>query len=297
MRERWWALFSLLAWVAFFAAAESAPVFDDAPGTPRFWLGVTLQVVSVAFGVTLLGALLFSGERAQWPVWSRWLMFCGGVAAVVALWRYNLTGPWLMAVHAVALCGIALPIGYWLGDRMQKASNLVPLGVAMAMADIFSVFQGPSKQVAHQIDQYQTAVAQKAMTVSQGLPPEQAAQAATQAAHSVQAPLTGKAATAPVLGIGDFIALAFLFRAAWVHHLRPGIMFCAALGSALVALGIAQFLHLALPALPLICLGTLGITALFEPRLRKLDRQEVVLSAGVFMLFTALIAARLVMGM
>jgi hypothetical protein len=306
MRERWWVLLSLLAWLAFFAAALSAPVFDGDPGTTLYWLGIALQVLSVGLGVAFLAQVVFATELAQWPAWSRWAMFILGAATVVALWQLNLTGRWLMALHALALCAIAAPVGYWLGDRMQKASNLVPLGVAMAMADVFSVFQGPSKQIAGQIAQYQTDVAQKAAQATQGVPPQQAAQAVQQAIHSVHAPLAaylaaymplaGKAATAPVLGIGDFIALAFIFRAAWVHRLNPGLVFGAALASALAALGLAQATHLALPALPLICIGTLGLLALFEPRVRRLDRQEIVLSVGVILLFAALIAAREVIG-
>jgi hypothetical protein len=303
MRERWWALLSGLAWLAFFAAAVMAPTFEGEHDSPRFWLGIALQVMSVVFSVALLAQFLLSAERATWPLWSRWLMFSMGLGIVGVLWQLNLTDSWLMALQTAALCAIALPVGYWIGNQMQRVTYLVPLGVAMTMADIFSVFQGPSKHIAHEIAQYQTDVAQKAADAAQGLPPDQAAQAATHAAHAVQAPLAaylvaymplaGRGETVPVLGVGDFIALAFLFRAVWVHSLNPFLVFGATLASSLTALALAQATGVALPALPLICLGTLCVLMVFEPRMRRLDRQEIVLTVGVVLVFAALIAARM----
>jgi len=35
-----------------------------------------------------------------------------------------------MALHAIALCFVAMPIGYWLGDRMEKPGATVPVQVA-----------------------------------------------------------------------------------------------------------------------------------------------------------------------
>src|SRR5690606_25211785 len=133
---------------------------------------------------------------------------------------------------------------------MQRVTHLVPLGIAMSMADIFSVATGPSKNIAERIGQYQTEIAQKASEAASSVPPEQAASAASEALKTVQTPfvaylvahlpMAGTGGTSPILGIGDFVALAFIFRAMWVHHLPPGLVFGCALGSTFAALTLAQ---------------------------------------------------------
>jgi hypothetical protein len=291
--------------MAFFAAAMSVPAFDGDPGTNLYVLAIAMQLISVGLSVALLVQLLFGGERAQWPAWGRWLMFVGGLTAIGLAWQLNLTRPWNWALHAVALCAVALPIGYWLGDRLERVSHLVPLCVAMTMADVFSVVQGPSGQIARQVASYQHEVARKAAEAAQQAPPAQAQQAAElarQASHAplsdfllAHLPLAGKVATAEVLGIGDFIAMAFLFRTAWVHGVNPRLMFGSVLVCVLGSLTLAQTTGLALPALPLICLGTLAVLLIADPRMRRIGRQELVLTVGVVLLFGALIASRWVL--
>jgi hypothetical protein len=95
-----------------------------------------------------------------------------------------------------------------------------------------------------------------------------------------------------VLGIGDFVVLAFLFRAAWVHHISPRLVFGAAACSVFVALFCTNVLGMALPALPYIAIGTIAVLYLGVPRVRQLDRQEVVLSLIVVGLFGALITGK-----
>jgi hypothetical protein len=218
------------------------------------------------------------------------------------MFKLQLTGPWPMALHALALAAIAMPVGYWIGSHMERATHLVPLAVAMSMADIFSVARGPSRHIADQIGQRQSDVAERTSEMLQNASPEVAQQAIAHAQSTTRAglgdflvvnlPRAGQGDTSPLLGIGDLIALAFIFRTAWVHRLNPGLVFGAALGSTFIALALAQLTGLTVPALPVICLGVIGTLLVREPRLRRLDRQEIVLSVGVVALFAALIAAR-----
>jgi hypothetical protein len=302
MVDRLLTLASALAWLLFSSAVYSTPLLSAHSGDSEFPRALTLQIASVVIGITLLCIILFNSQRPSWPVWSRYAFFVCGTGAVIAMWQLNLKGPWPMALHALALCAIALPIGWWIGSHMQRVTHLVPLGIAMSMADIFSVATGPSKGIAERIGQYQTELAQKAQEAASNLPPEQAANALAEMLRGVKAPfaaylvahmpLAGTGSTSPILGIGDFVALAFIFRAAWVHHLPPGLVFSCALGSTIAALAIAQSSGIPIPALPVICLGTIGALLIAEPRMRRLDKQETVASAAVFVLFSALIAAR-----
>ena len=113
----------------------------------------------------------------------------------------------------------------------------------------------------------------------------------------VHIPLAGLHTTVPVLGIGDFIALAFLFRVAWLHRLHPRSVFLAALVATIVALVISLLSGRVIPALPFIALGVVGWLLVTTPRLRRLDRQEVLLTIGVAALFGALMLGKWVAGL
>src|SRR6185436_844729 len=143
----------------------------------------------------------------------------GGAGFVPLAWAFNLKNPELKPLIALALMGLAVPVGYWIGERMEKITNLIPLAIAMSLADIFSIFQGPTKVIATRLTDYTDKVASVAATHAA---PEAARIIAEMKAPLadyiiVHFPLAGMQTT-PVLGIGDFVVLAFLFRAAWVHH-------------------------------------------------------------------------------
>jgi hypothetical protein len=302
VRERIWTAATVMAWLLFCLAAYTTPLFTAQAGSPVFGFAISLQVVSIMAAAGILIAVLFAATKAVWSPAVRWGFFIAGAGTLIALWRLNQHGPVAMALLALALVAVALPIGYWLGSQMQRVSHLIPLGIAMSMADIYSVFQGPSKRIAAGLTAYQDDVARKAAEAAQALPPEQASQAAAQAVSSVKAPLltyflvhvplAGQQSTAPAIGIGDLIALAFIFRAVWVHGISPSLAFMTAFTSTLAAMTVAQLTQMPIPALPLICIGMLSAFAISDARLRRLDRQEILLSIGVVLLFGALLAAK-----
>lgn len=230
-------------------------------------------------------------------------MFVCGLVMVAVPFALNLHAPSYRALGGLGLILLALPVGYWIGDRMEKVTNLIPLAVAMSGADIFSVYQGPSRSVSQGITSYNSQIVNKLHELGPQATPEQVEQA-TAAIRAplgdylvVHMPVPGTHMTQPVLGIGDFIVLAFLFRAAWVHRLSPPGVFFAGLGSVLAALVLSTITGKALPALPLIALGVVGYLWLSTPRLRKLDRQEVLLSWVVAALFGALILGKWLSGL
>jgi hypothetical protein len=302
---RWLVLVSAAVWLLFFAGTLAIPPLGEA--AQGGLLELFYELGSLVLGIVALLGILLSGERPSWPAWSRYAMFGAGAGLITVLYLCNLHLPWARAFSALALMALALPVGYWIGDRMEKVTNLLPLAVAMSMADIYSVVQGPTREVAEQVQRHQDELAQAAAAAAAHLPPEQALQAARQAESLVRAPLAdyviaylpvaGTGAARPVLGVGDFVIIAFLFRAAWVHRLHPVQVFFASLISLLAAVLVTSFTGVALPALPFVALGTVGYLMLTEPRLRKFSRQEIMLTAIVTALFLALIGGKWVMGM
>jgi hypothetical protein len=256
-------------------------------------VAIVAQILSVVIGMLLLLSILLAAERPRWPLGMRIAMFTGGTSVVLLCYFMNWKQPELKPIIALALMGLAVPVGYWIGERMEKITNLIPLAIAMSLADIFSVFQGPTKVIATNLETHYEKVA--AIAAKGG------AHAAQQIAELrapladyiiVHFPIAGMQTTLPILGIGDFVVLAFLFRAAWVHHVSPRLVIGAAAGSIFAALLLSNTLNMPLPALPFIAIGTISVLWLSVPRLRQLDRQEVVLSVAVIGVFGALITGK-----
>jgi hypothetical protein len=283
----WWVLVTALAWLAFAALTLAVPPISGK-------LEPFAQTGSVIIGMLLLLTVLLAAERPRWSLLVRNLMFWGGVAVVLLAYQFNLHGSDLKPLIALALMGLAVPVGYWLGERMEKITNLIPLAIAMSLADIFSVFQGPTKVIAEKLTEHH----EKLATIAANEAPQVAAQKIAELKAPladyiiVHFPIAGLQATTPVLGIGDFVVLAFLFRAAWIHHVSPRLVFTAAAGSIFAALTLSTLLDMPLPALPFIAIGTISVLYLAVPRVRQLDRQEVVLSLAVVGVFGALITGK-----
>jgi hypothetical protein len=296
-RGRIWTLFGSIAWFGFFAVTVSLPSVAALPET----LSLLLQIASIVIGIALLFLVILAGESTSWPAWSRYAMFAGGVGCLMLPVLLSDNSLAMRALSTFGLILLALPLGYWVGDRMDKVTNLVPLAVAMAFADIFSVFQGPSRRIAADMTEYQEKVYEAMLQAQATAPPEQAATAAAAAAEAIKVPWINYLFVhmplplhdaAAVMGVGDFVILAFMFRAVWVHGLNVRVVYLTTLAMTILALGASQVLGLALPALVSIAFGTIIVLWFTEPRMRRLDRQEIVLSFAVALLFLALMAVK-----
>jgi hypothetical protein len=279
---RWWTVATAVGWVLYFGITILTPA------NPLGY-GPLLQLFSAALGILVLCALLMASQRPHWSRFARAVMFLCGVAIVLGLYALNAKGGIVPSFSALALMLIALPVGYWIGEHMERATHLVPLAIAMSLADIFSVWQGPTRKIADDVVAYHEQVAKTIET--QGPVAAAAVRAPLADYVIVNLPFAGTGGSSPVLGVGDFIILAFLFRTAWVHHLNPARVFFSAVVSVMVALVTAAALDKPLPALPFIGLGTIGLLLLTDRRMRRLNKQEITLSIGVVVLFFALIAA------
>lgn len=294
-----WVAVAAAAWLVFFWVTLSIPLATEPP--------LAAQIAAILGGVLLLIVILMLGERPYWPAAARWWIFGLGTGLIVLAFVFNIRMPEMRAVLALGLMAVALPVGYWVGDRLEKISNLIPVAIAFACADIFSVYQGPSKRVVEELSEHQQELDAARLEAAANLPPELAQEAAEKAAAAIRAPLVdyvvvhlpvpGTGTSVPILGIGDFVIVALLFRAAWIYGLSPLAITISSLASIAVALAVSQLTGTAIPALPFIAVGVVGWLALTNPRVRKLSRQEIVLSIAVVLIFGALIAARWVYAM
>lgn len=283
-----WVGLAALGWLAFSALTLLIPRIENDQ------LAYTAQWASVVIGMLLLLSILLAAERPRWPVAVRIGMFAGGTLMVLTAYLAQFPWPLVKPLVALGLMAVAVPVGYWIGERMEKVTNLIPLAIAMSLADIFSLFfKGPTKVI---VDDLTTHYERVEAVAAQAPPAEVAARVAELRAPLadfiiVHFPIAGHEMTSPLLGIGDFVVLAFLFRAAWVHHMSVRLVFASAALSILAALGVAATLNMGVPALPFIAVGTISVLWLSQPRIRRLDRQERVLSVAVVAIFVGLIVA------
>jgi len=290
-----WPVLTAVVWLVYFAVTLSVPVTGQPPT-------MLTQASSILVGILLLLCVLFAGERPNLPSPVRLAIFIAGLLIVGAAFFFNLHSPAYRGVIALGLMGIALPVGYWVGNQMEKVTNLVPIAVAFTFADIFSVFQGPSSKAVEDIQEFDQEKADRIAEAVANMPPEEAVEAAHEAAASIRAPLAdyvvvqfpvpGTGTTQAVLGIGDFVIMALLFRVAWVHGINPVAVLVSGIVSIFVALVVSSALRLAIPALPFIAVGVIGYLLVTNPRLRRLERQEILLSVVVAAIFIGLMALR-----
>ncbi len=133
---------------------------------------------------------------------------------------------------------------------------------------------------------------QRSTAAAQGVQAIRAVHAPLWGYFVVQLPLAGTGVGVPVLGVGDFVVLAFLLRAAWLNGIAPLKLLLATLLSTFAALAASQLSGMALPALPFIALGTVGWLWFAEPRVRKLGKQEILLSLLVVAVFGGLLLVK-----
>lgn len=277
-----WTALSALGWLLWFALALAIPRMDDPP--------LALQVAGIATGTILLGLLTYCATRPDWPRWTRLGLLVGGLAALGTAWALNLTQPWMYAFWTLAIVATALGVGQWLGNHLERPAHLLPLCVALSLADIYSVWNGPTRHIAKEIMSYQSEAA--GALASGGVAAMEKVRAPLVSFFVAHLPAPGQGLAVPVLGIGDFVALAFLLRSAWRFGLGPLGLLGSALAGTGCALVLSQSLGLPLPALPFISAICLGWLWLRQPRVRELRPSEALLTAAVVLLFAGLIALK-----
>ncbi len=201
----------------------------------------------------------------------------------------RITGNKISLIHCLATANLivfACIIGNWMVVPLKRPAEIVPLCVVAALADSFSVFSGPTKQIVASVSTYY----KRGM---EGVPP-------LANFLLVKIPLPHAEELVPFFGVSDWIIVVFLTAAAYKFGLNdniigkgisaeketPKLLFfpiaSAGLCLAVVVAGVAKIF---VPALPFIVILYLSFMTIKYPELRKLTKADLILFAPFFAVF------------
>ena len=197
----------------------------------------------------------------------------------------------ITALSTATLVLLACVAGHWLVIPLKRPSALIPIGVALALSDIFSVFSGPTRTFAKNIsDYYQEGMTGPVPLVDFFL---------------VKMPMPGNDYFMPVFGITDWVVVALLSAGALRFSMNDNVfslagstqtqsksrVFFPVAGIGLIlSIVAARSMNLYLPALPFIVIVFLGAMAAKYPRVRKLRSKEIRAMIFVSALIAVLMA-------
>ena len=245
---------SHLLWsCAIYGLWSTGRLFEAA--TPWWSAGfIGLQLYAAA--QLLLPALLLHPEERSRGFYLFWALILA-----LGIWLINqlpLGGSWqslLTVIKSGLLLLVATVIGAALARYVQRLWEIVPIGIAMTLADFASWLYGPTAAFTRQIEEYYLAPVGPPPLIDMLL---------------IKLVFPGSAGLAPVFGISDWIIVVFFAIVARRHGVNDNLL--GASGEALarqgligrylpvsvvalfVATQLAQLTGLFIPALPLIAL-------------------------------------------
>lgn len=203
----------------------------------------------------------------------------------------------LSSLGTVNLIVFACVVGTWMAHSIKRPSELVPICGVVAIADLFSVFAGPTRQMVEGLK----AFYEKGM---QGPPP-------LTDFILIKISVPGMGPALPLFGVSDWIILVFLCAALAKFGLNDNLAGSGIRGmakrkrlafyfpaAALGLLGAIVTVHLTgmfLPALPFVVLGFLVHAMVFHPQVRSLNKREWVLLSGFSSVMIFLLVAGLIL--
>ncbi len=221
------------------------------------WLAVGFLALQLcAAAQLLLPVLLLQPEERNRGFYLFW-----GLILVSSIWLINQIPPdgsWqslLAVVKSGLLLLVATLIGAALARYVKRLWEVIPIGIAMAMADFASWLFGPTATFSQQIEQYYLDPVGPAPLIDMVL---------------VKLVFPGVSGLAPVFGISDWIIVVFFAVVAQRHGVNDNLLGTAgealarqgkigrylpvSVAALFVATLLAQFSGLFIPALPLIAL-------------------------------------------
>ncbi len=197
----------------------------------------------------------------------------------------------ITALSTATLVLLACVAGHWLVIPLKHPSEFIPIGVAVALSDIFSVVSGPTRNFAENIsDYYREGMSGPVPLVDFFL---------------VKMPMPGNDYFMPVFGITDWVVVALLSAGALRFSMNDNIFSLAGSTQAqnksraffpvagiglILSIVAARSMNLYLPALPFIVIVFFGAMAAKYPRVRKLGPYEIRAIIFVSTLIGALMA-------
>ena len=225
------------------------------------------------------------------------LMVTFTVAALVyvLISRFGLKGNLVAGLGTANLLVFACLAATWMTRALNKPSELVPVCAVVALADLFSVLAGPTRQLAEGIAIYY----EKGM---EGPPP-------LTDYILIKIAVPGLAVPMPLFGVSDWIILTFLCSAlarfglndslgktglaAIKQKRRLAFYFPMAAIGLTAAVLLAQFSGMFLPALPVMVIVFLAHSLVSHREMRQLESKEWVLLGC----FSAILILLLVSGL
>lgn len=182
----------------------------------------------------------------------------------------------ITALSTATLVLLACVAGHWLVIPLKRPSEFIPIGVAVALSDIFSVVSGPTRTFAENIsDYYREGMTGPVPLVDFFL---------------VKMPMLGSDYFMPVFGITDWVVVVLLSAGALRFRMNDNVFSLAGSKQAqnksraffpvagiglILSIVAARAMNLYLPALPFIVIVFLGTMAAKYPAVRKLRREEI----------------------
>ncbi|WP_136806050.1 hypothetical protein [Desulfosediminicola flagellatus] len=193
------------------------------------------------------------------------LIFGSGYTMVTLL---GIQGNLISAIHTANLLFFACVLGSWLTEPLKRPAELIPLCLVMSLIDIFSVFQGPTRELTSNLVGYYGS--------GQPGPPPLVDYIL------IKLPLPGQSSLLPVFGVSDWIMIVMLSAAAAKFGMNDNILHrfgkvyfpVAAMGLVATILA-ARELDMYLPALPMIAVCFLAVMSFKFPEVRHLTRNEL----------------------
>ena len=291
-----WIAASAILHAVFRLWPESWPL--TSPAASLFYVPVVL--LFACLGCRLNAAYLLNVEPAmRRRPQIRYGCLLGVLAAgglmVLAARQWEITSPGFYMLYTANLLVFANLLGVWIVAPLRREAELILVCMVMALADLFSMLQGPTRRIVASIETYYRSGMSGPPPVGDFL--------------LIKIPAPGLENLQPLFGVSDWIIVAFLSAAAFRFRIndnlfgrglfrmaasgKMGVYFplaCAGLVSAVFAAGLLNRFVPALPVVAAVFVAGLLIRCPAARRLTSYDfRLMALFAAG--MLIALLLAA------
>ena len=196
----------------------------------------------------------------------------------------------LKTLNTANLIVFAILLGSWITAPLKRPAEMVPLCTVVTLADLFSVFKGPSREIIESLtDYYETGMV--------GPPP-----VADFLLLKITVPGIGQ--SMPVFGVSDWIIIAFFSAAAFKFgfndnlagksitdmqsHRRIAFYLPVSVLGLFFAVLTAQALGIFIPALPVVVTFFMLDMMIRCPDARKISRSDWLATGGAVFIMCAL---------
>jgi hypothetical protein len=196
----------------------------------------------------------------------------------------------LKTINTANLIVFANLLGSWITIALKRQAELVPVSVVVVLADLFSVFKGPSREIIENLTVYYEAGMAGSPPVFDFL--------------VLKIAVPGMMQLVPAFGVSDWIIIAFFSAAAvkfgfndnlagkgineMLSRRRPAFYFPVSAIGLFVAVQAAQALDIFLPAIPLVVIFFMSYTVMQYPDTRRLKRSDWLATGGAVLIMSVL---------